>query len=334
MVVGTISHRQAPILKKVYDQMAEPKWVVAFGACTCSGGPYNNYSTVQGIDTIVPVDIYIPGCPPRPEAVLDGLIKLQERVQRTPGWSVPHHVETERPLAADHRETGRLNARSRPLLPLKEPARSVEEEDGEGLRAMKSFDLVVIGSGPGGYIAAIRAAQLGLSTAIVEEAPALGGVCLNWGCIPTKAILSSAEHLRRREARRARARGRGPERELRPGDRRQPQRRRPARARRGEPDAEEQDRGAGGPRQARRGARGRRHEGRRGRVDRGAQRDPRDGLDRVRLPGRPGRRQARADQPRGARVARDARRDRRSSGAARSGSSSPTRTTPTARRSP
>jgi len=95
MVVGTISHRQAPILKKVYDQMAEPKWVVAFGACTCSGGPYNNYSTVQGIDTIVPVDIYIPGCPPRPEAVLDGLIKLQERVQRTPGWSVPHHVETD-----------------------------------------------------------------------------------------------------------------------------------------------------------------------------------------------------------------------------------------------
>jgi len=81
MVVGTISHRQAPILKKVYDQMAEPKWVIAFGACTCSGGPYNNYSTVQGIDTIIPVDIYIPGCPPRPEAVLDGLIKLQARVQ-------------------------------------------------------------------------------------------------------------------------------------------------------------------------------------------------------------------------------------------------------------
>jgi len=81
MVVGTISHRQAPILKKVYDQMAEPKWVIAFGACTCSGGPYNNYSTVQGIDTIVPVDVYIPGCPPRPEAVLDGLMKLQARVQ-------------------------------------------------------------------------------------------------------------------------------------------------------------------------------------------------------------------------------------------------------------
>ncbi len=95
MVVGTISHRQAPILKKVYDQMAEPKWVVAFGACTCSGGPYNNYATVQGIDTIVPVDIYIPGCPPRPEAVIDGLLKLQRRVQATPGWNVPHHREIE-----------------------------------------------------------------------------------------------------------------------------------------------------------------------------------------------------------------------------------------------
>jgi len=81
MVVGTISHRQAPVLKKVYDQMAEPKWVIAFGACTCSGGPYNNYATLQGIDTIIPVDVYIPGCPPRPEAVLDGLMKLQERVQ-------------------------------------------------------------------------------------------------------------------------------------------------------------------------------------------------------------------------------------------------------------
>jgi len=81
MVVGTITHRQAPILKKVYDQMAEPKWVIAFGACTCSGGPYDNYAVVQGIDTIIPVDVYIPGCPPRPEAVLDGIIKLQARVQ-------------------------------------------------------------------------------------------------------------------------------------------------------------------------------------------------------------------------------------------------------------
>ncbi len=81
MVVGTITHRQAPILKTVYDQMAEPKWVMAFGACTCSGGPYDNYATLQGIDRIIPVDVYVPGCPPRPEAVLDGLMKLQQRIQ-------------------------------------------------------------------------------------------------------------------------------------------------------------------------------------------------------------------------------------------------------------
>lgn len=81
MVVGTISHKQAPILVKVYNQMAEPKWVMAYGVCTVSGGFYNNYATVQGIDTIIPVDIYVPGCPPRPEMVLDGLIKLQEKVQ-------------------------------------------------------------------------------------------------------------------------------------------------------------------------------------------------------------------------------------------------------------
>ena len=81
-VVGTISHKMAPILRRIYDQMADPKWVVAFGVCTCTGGFYDNYATVMGIDTIIPVDIYIPGCPPRPENVLDGLIKLQDRIQR------------------------------------------------------------------------------------------------------------------------------------------------------------------------------------------------------------------------------------------------------------
>jgi NADH-quinone oxidoreductase subunit B len=82
-VVGTISHKLAPLLKRVYDQMTEPKWVIAFGACASCGGPYNNYATMQGIDTIIPVDIYIAGCPPRPEAVLDGVLKLQKMVQES-----------------------------------------------------------------------------------------------------------------------------------------------------------------------------------------------------------------------------------------------------------
>ncbi len=83
MVVGTISHKMAPVLVKVYEQMCEPKWVVSFGVCTISGGFYDNYCTLMGIDRVIPVDMYIPGCPPRPEMVLDGLMKLQEKIHHS-----------------------------------------------------------------------------------------------------------------------------------------------------------------------------------------------------------------------------------------------------------
>ena len=80
MVVGTINHKQAPILLKVYEQMCEPKWVIAFGVCATSGGFYQNYAALPGIDKIIPVDLYIPGCPPRPEMVIDGIMKLQDKI--------------------------------------------------------------------------------------------------------------------------------------------------------------------------------------------------------------------------------------------------------------
>ena len=98
-VVGTISQRQAPVLKRIYEQMMDPKWVIAFGTCASSGGFYDNYATLAGVDKIVPVDVYIPGCPPNPEMVLDGVMLLQDKIARgdpRPGVVKPRVDSAER----------------------------------------------------------------------------------------------------------------------------------------------------------------------------------------------------------------------------------------------
>jgi NADH-quinone oxidoreductase subunit B len=114
-VVGTIVQRQAPVLKRIYEQMADPKYVLAFGTCASCGGFYDNYTTLAGIDKVIPVDIYVPGCPPRPEAVLDGLMLLQDKItrgDRTPGVVKPREDPVVRAEQLVQLERGRGGAKS------------------------------------------------------------------------------------------------------------------------------------------------------------------------------------------------------------------------------
>ena len=84
IVAGRVSQKMAPVLRQIYDQMAEPKWVLSMGVCATSGGMFNNYAIVQGVDHVVPVDMYLPGCPPRPEMLLDAILKIHDKVQHEP----------------------------------------------------------------------------------------------------------------------------------------------------------------------------------------------------------------------------------------------------------
>lgn len=81
IVAGRVSQKMAPVLRNIYDQMADPKWVLSMGVCASSGGMFNNYAIVQGVDHVVPVDMYVPGCPPRPEMLMDGILKLQDKIK-------------------------------------------------------------------------------------------------------------------------------------------------------------------------------------------------------------------------------------------------------------
>jgi len=113
IVAGTLTWKMAQAARLIYDQMPEPKWVIAMGVCSSSGGMYDSYAVVQGVDSILPVDVYVPGCPPRPDAVIDAILKLQKKIER----ESPLKKLVSGPEVVDERGTGRLTYQPNHAVP-------------------------------------------------------------------------------------------------------------------------------------------------------------------------------------------------------------------------